>query len=128
MARVDSQRSVSAYGESNHDGGASVVLESEGQWEPVCPGVTRKSLHYDPKANTATFLLRMDPDAVLPAHRHGGTEQCLVLQGEVEDGGTPLRQGDFQTLGRGSTHTAARSKSGCLLLIVAEEPAATRFL
>lgn len=107
---------------------ASVLLNAQGEWKKVSPGIASKHLHFDHLRNTSTFLLRMDPGAVLGAHVHGGTEQCLVLDGEVEDGGLTLRKGDFQILKRDSLHRASRSDKGCLLLIVAEEPATTRFV
>lgn len=117
---------ISPYGTPSSEG--SITLSNEGKWTAVCEGVTRKSLYFDPQKNIATFLLRLDPGARLPAHSHGGTEQCLVLEGEVEDGELTLRAGDFQTLTPGSVHPVSRSKQGCLLLIVASEPAATRFV
>lgn len=107
---------------------ASVLLAADGEWKRVSPGVSRKSLHSDRAKNTATFLLKLDPGAVLGQHVHGGTEQCLVLDGEVEDGGLTLKRGDFQVLKRDSLHRASHSNGGCLLLIVAEEPTATRFV
>lgn len=110
------------------DAEADTIRSDEGKWLPVCAGVRRKQLYYDAQRNTSTFLLRLDPGATLPAHSHGGTEQCLVLEGEVEDGSVTLRTGDFQTLKPGSVHPASRSVRGCLLLIVAAEPAATNFV
>lgn len=110
------------------EAGMDLILSNEGKWSPVCVGVRRKQLHYDKERNTSTFLLRLDPGATLPAHSHGGTEQCLVLEGEVEDGSITLKTGDFQTLKPGSVHPASRSTRGCLLLIVAAEPAATKFV
>jgi anti-sigma factor ChrR (cupin superfamily) len=105
-----------------------LLLSGDGEWKKVSPGITSKPLHYDSARRTSTFLLRLEPGAVLGAHVHGGTEQCLVLEGEVEDGGTTLRKGDFQVLGKESLHPASWSKTGCVLLIVAEEAAATRFV
>lgn len=106
----------------------ALLLSGEGIWTRVCEGVRRKNLHYDAERSLATFLLRFDPGATLPSHSHGGTEQCLVLDGEVEDGDITLKKGDFQTLKPGSVHPASRSRQGCLLLIVAAEPAATKFV
>lgn len=106
---------------------SETLFAEEGRWIPVCEGVRRKHLYYDPRMNAATFLLRFEPGATLPLHWHGGTEQCLVLEGEVEDGDITLKQGDFQTLKPGSVHPASRSRQGCLLLIVAAEPGATKF-
>lgn len=105
-----------------------LLLATQGEWKPVVAGISRKGLHYDADRNTATYLLRFDPGAVLEAHHHGGSEQCLVLEGEVEDGEIVLRTGDFQLLKPGSVHSEVRSEKGCLLLIVAAEPHAKRFV
>jgi anti-sigma factor ChrR (cupin superfamily) len=64
-----------------------------------------------------TFLLRLDPGAVIPQHLHHGAEECYVLEGELRTWDTVLRAGDFLRSPPGSDHAASRSEGGCLLLL-----------
>jgi anti-sigma factor ChrR (cupin superfamily) len=50
-------------------------------------------------------LLRFDPGAHFPKHRHRDTERVLVLEGAYIDGsGLAVHAGDEQTLSQGSEH------------------------
>jgi anti-sigma factor ChrR (cupin superfamily) len=60
----------------------------------------------------------MDPGASWLPHRHGGPEQCFVLEGDLHDGDLLVTAGDFQCAAQGSVHGAQSTTSGCLLLIV----------
>lgn len=91
----------------------------EGDWEPTAtPGVDVKKLWVDEAVDQVTMLVRMAPGSAYPPHRHGGTEQCLVLQGELDVDGEALRAGDFQVAPAGSDHGVQSTREGCLLLIV----------
>jgi anti-sigma factor ChrR (cupin superfamily) len=60
----------------------------------------------------------MDPGARLLSHEHAFDEQCLVLEGTIEDvEGTTLRAGDFLFMPKGSTHAPSHTEQGCTLLI-----------
>ena len=101
--------------------GLHVVRRDEGDWETVFDGVWAKQLHADPGADTVTMLIRMAPGATYPAHRHGGAEQCLVLEGDVEVNDVELKAGDYQCAARDSLHGVTRTDNGCLLLIVSSQ-------
>jgi quercetin dioxygenase-like cupin family protein len=95
-----------------------VVREGEGEWERVVDGVYAKRLFVDAEHDRVTMLVRMDPGAKYIPHRHGGPEQCFVLEGDIRDGDDVFHAGDFQCLMTGSRHGAQSSESGCLVLIV----------
>ena len=64
------------------------------------------------------FLVRFKPGAASKPHEHGGTEEFMVLEGELEDSdGTIMRAGDFVSYRPGSRHFSV-SESGCLLLVL----------
>lgn len=98
--------------------GISVQRQSSGGWEEVHAGIWAKRLHVDPARDTVTMLIRMDPGASYVPHRHGGPEQCFVLEGELTDGDVTVHAGDYQYAAQGSLHGAQSTESGCLLLIV----------
>lgn len=102
--------------------GLHVVRRDEGRWEPVgLPGVWVKQLYSDPERDTVTMLIRMEPGSEYPSHRHGGPEQCLVLEGDLHVGDLVLNAGDFQCAPFRSTHDVSRTENGCLLLIVCSQ-------
>jgi anti-sigma factor ChrR (cupin superfamily) len=101
---------------------SNVVRREEGQWALAKEGVRVKQLSVDPVQHSVTMLVRMEPGASWPSHRHGGFEQCFVLEGDLEVGGdTVLHAGDFQAMDTGSVHPLQRTPNGCLLLIVSSQ-------
>jgi len=91
----------------------------EGAFEPTAlPGIHVRRLFVDEQADRITMLVRMDAGAAYPAHRHGGAEECYVLEGDLEIvGKQELRAGDYQRMETGSIHPLQRTRNGCLLLI-----------
>jgi putative transcriptional regulator len=70
------------------------------------PGLSLIDVEAGPKlAGASARLLRFDPGARFPAHRHLGDESVLVLEGSYRDGsGKVFRAGDLQTMTAGSEH------------------------
>lgn len=99
-----------------------VVRAGEGAWvETSDPGVFIKQLFVDHEHDTYTTLVRMSPGARVPAHRHRGVEQCLVLEGDLRSVANILVAGDFNCAPAGSIHDELTTERGALLLIVAPE-------
>ncbi|MCA1632458.1 MAG: cupin domain-containing protein [Acidobacteria bacterium] len=99
-----------------------VVRAGEGEWvETPDPGVFVKLLFVDREHDTYTTLVRMAPGARVPAHRHRGAEQCLVLEGDLRSVVNVLVAGDFNCAPAGSIHDELTTEQGALLLIVAPE-------
>lgn len=89
--------------------------------EPGVSGVWVKALRVDPAAGRApTILLRFDPGASYPAHRHPAGEELFVLEGSVRVGSEDLRVGDYLCTAPGQAH-AVHSEGGCILLAVVPE-------
>jgi quercetin dioxygenase-like cupin family protein len=94
----------------------------EGPFEPTgIPGVSLKQLRHDPASGLSTMLVRMEPGASYPAHRHALAEQCLVLQGDLRCGESAYDEGDFLWADEGSEHPMLHTVRGNLLLIVGSE-------
>ncbi len=92
---------------------------SSGDFEPTgIEGIEVRRLAVDPKRDRVTMLVRMAAGTRYPAHRHGGPEECFVLQGDIRVGDLHMRAGDFQRAEHGSVHGVQSTDEGCLLLIV----------
>lgn len=91
-----------------------IVREEEGAWvDAPQPGVKLKFLH-----RKRTMLVRMDAGSTLPSHVHALDEQCLVLEGSVQDSeGRVARAGDYIFMAKGSTHPSLFTETGTLFLI-----------
>jgi len=99
-----------------------VVRRDAGEWEATpAPGVFVKTLFVDRERDTVTRLVRLDPGARIPSHRHLGYEQCLVVEGRMRAGELHLRAGDFNCSAPGTIHEEIYTDEGALLLIVAPE-------
>lgn len=89
-----------------------------GTWEKTAiPGVLVKKLHVDPVADRVTMLIRMAPGTSYPAHRHGGPEDCYVIEGDLSVGDLKMRAGDYQRADGGSRHVVQSTEGGCLLFL-----------
>jgi anti-sigma factor ChrR (cupin superfamily) len=96
------------------------VRRYDDQWvHSGVPGIDLKTLFKDVKSGRTTMLVRMEPGASLPSHRHGDDEQCLVLKGDVRWGELVYEEGDFVVMANETTHPRIHSVHGNLLLIVA---------
>lgn len=92
---------------------------NEGEWRELAPGIVIKQLFVDDKKGTVTSLFKFAPGSHAPFHKHGGIEQCLILEGDFHFNDEVYEQGDFTCAMPGSIHDDAYSERGALLLIVA---------
>jgi anti-sigma factor ChrR (cupin superfamily) len=91
------------------------------EWEATrFPGVFVKML-YQAAGGRQTTLVRMEPGARLPAHRHVGVEQSYVIEGSLVDDDGTCSAGHFVWRRAGSVHEAW-SPDGCIVLGVFETP------
>lgn len=98
--------------------GLSLVAMEHGGFEPTAiPGITTRRLSVDREARRVSMLVRMEPNTAYPAHRHGGSEECYVVSGDLRVGDVRMRAGDFQRAEAGSVHPIQATDGGCLLLI-----------
>ena len=119
MARIAAKQPSLPPGWHTHEPGFDYVLNGDGLWKdgPI-PGVKFQILHYDSKADLLTQLVKLEPGAKFPPHRHGAAEQCLVLDGNVSIGTLSLGKGDFNLAHPGTDHGEMTTVDGCLLLLI----------
>ena len=101
------------------------IRSNEGEWHPLATGVSRKILFEDRERGTTTSILKLQPGAQIPSHRHGGIEECMVLEGDVYSDTETFAAGDYICMPAGSMHEQLFSTHGALLFIVAGGAAAT---
>ena len=99
--------------------GSRTVRADEGRWEPICPGIERKTLWHDREKGRITFLIRAQPGAEFPAHQHDDDEEAYVLSGDLTFDDLVLGAGDYHLARPGVRHPVARTKGGCMLLMTA---------
>ncbi|MBW4485752.1 MAG: cupin domain-containing protein [Tildeniella torsiva UHER 1998/13D] len=90
-------------------------------WEPFRPGVAIHPL-YSPEPNgAAAALLRYEPGASVPYHRHTGFEHILVLSGSQTDDNGTYGAGTLVVNPPGTRHTVS-SADGCIVLAIWAKP------
>lgn len=92
------------------------VDAGDGEWQPFLDGIRIKVLRE--ADGVMSYLLRFEPGARLPPHRHRHDEECMVLDGL-------LRVGSRLQIGPGGYHLAPR---GALHATVSTDTGATVFL
>ena len=94
------------------------VRADEGRWRTLAPGVRSKKLSTDTARNTVTCLLELEPQSILPAHDHEGSEDSYVVRGSCRIGAVALYAGDFHHVDAGAHHgDVIASEEGCLLIL-----------
>lgn len=131
---MNTETNVTEQAESNHYAqrlkgkleptqGGSVYVDPESmEWQPSqFEKISMKVLYRNDAAGEMTVLLKWEPGAVLPFHRHPEIEQSYVLQGSFYDHDGICRAGQYVWRHPGSLHET-RSDEGCILLAVYRKP------
>ncbi len=95
--------------------------QGEIPWQPFRPGVEIYPLCQGQDTPAQLALLRYQPGASVPRHRHPGFEHILVLWGAQEDDQGRYPVGTLTINPPGSQHRVA-SPEGCIVLIGWEKP------
>jgi anti-sigma factor ChrR (cupin superfamily) len=95
------------------------LAADEGRWiDAGLPGVRLKILALDRTRDVVTLLLRAEPGARYPAHRHSTPEECYVIRGSVRIEGRLLRAGDFHHADGYSHHGEISTEEGAEVLLI----------
>jgi anti-sigma factor ChrR (cupin superfamily) len=92
-----------------------------GAWRSLRDGVELLRVCGNAESGPSVALLRYQPGAQVPAHRHPGFEAIYVLSGAQSDERGTYGAGTLVVNRAGSSHSV-RSDDGCLVLIVWEQP------
>jgi anti-sigma factor ChrR (cupin superfamily) len=91
------------------------VSVADRPWEERRAGVHWKTLWEE--GDRRTVLVRYDPGAVVPRHRHLGEEQIFVIEGSVSDDTGTCTAGNYARRPPGCVHMVT-SPQGALVLAV----------
>lgn len=94
-----------------------LTMRADEGWFELAPKIEKKVLNVDHEAGTESYLLRIQPGAVGPAHSHARAELCVVLQGEIDIGDFHLKAGDFHMASAGSAHGPASCQTNAIVFI-----------
>jgi putative transcriptional regulator len=95
------------------------VIAADGDWvDTPVRGVRMKILAIDRTRDRVTILLKGEPGARYPAHRHSGPEECYVISGSLNVEGRVLRAGDFHHAEGDSDHDEQWTDDGVEVLLV----------
>jgi anti-sigma factor ChrR (cupin superfamily) len=89
------------------------VKTAEAAWQERRPGIHWKVLWEE--GDRKAVLVRYDPGATIPRHRHLGDEQIFVLEGSVSDDTGTCATGDYARRPPGCVHGVS-SRAGALVL------------
>jgi anti-sigma factor ChrR (cupin superfamily) len=103
-----------------HTGEDLDALIADGPWQLLRDGVEVQYLHRQAHEPVAA-LLRYQPGARVPAHRHTGVEFVQILHGSQRDAEGIYRAGNFKVNLAGTAHEVL-SDDGCVVLIVWAAP------
>lgn len=100
---------------------------SDGDWQPFLDNVQIKVLHED--AGTMSYLLKLEPGACLPAHRHPADEECIVVEGSVRVGTqVEVGPGGYHLAHRGALHPTISTDTGATIFLRGAVPEADQLL
>jgi len=95
--------------------------ENSIQWQAFRAGIDRYVLYGDPDQGPSAALLRYQPGAGAPLHRHTGYEHIILVRGSQRDQHGLYTEGSVIVNPPGSEHWVA-SDDGCLALLIWERP------
>lgn len=103
-------------------GGSVYVDPGKIEWSPSqFEGIQIKVLYEDREKGEMTCLLKWEPGATLPMHKHPEIEQSFVLEGSFYDHDGICRAGQYVWRTPGSFHET-HSDEGAVLLAVYRKP------
>ncbi len=103
-------------------GGSTYIDPKAIAWRPSqFPGISIKVLYEDKAAGEMTCLLKWEPGATLPFHKHAAIEQSFVLAGSFSDHDGIARAGEYVWRESGSFHEP-RSDEGAVILAIYRKP------
>lgn len=99
------------------------IAEDDGDWQPFLDGVRLKVLREH--EGVLSYLLRLEPGATLPPHRHPLDEECLVLEGRLRVGTQiEIGPGGYHLAHGGALHATIRTDTGATIFLRGAVPEA----
>ncbi|MGH9853241.1 MAG: cupin domain-containing protein, partial [Blastocatellia bacterium] len=91
----------------------------QGKWKRLAEGVFVKTLFVDQEKDEVTSLVKLEPGARFPSHRHTGIEESIVIMGDCHVNGEALAPGDYRRASAGTTDSEITTVNGTTYLVIA---------
>ena len=102
--------------------GIHYVRGGQLDWLPAAaPSVERKPLFSDAGRGYHTQIVRMQPGAKYPRHRHSEVEEIYLIEGDLNLSGVTMHAGDYCRADAGSIHDDIYTQRGCVFLVLSSE-------
>lgn len=102
------------------------IAGDEGEWQPFLDGVQIKVLRE--QAGVLSYLLRLEPGATVPPHRHPQDEECIVIEGSLRVTHTTFGPGSYHLARGGALHPTISTDSGATIFLRGAVPQAEQIL
>ncbi len=96
---------------------SQIVSISDLEWQQARPLVKMKTVWEDKESGRKAVLIRFEPGAELPLHRHKGDEYSFVIEGAISDEAGTTTAGNFTIRPNGCVHRVT-SKNGATCFAV----------
>jgi anti-sigma factor ChrR (cupin superfamily) len=97
---------------------SQIVALSELPWIETRPGVRQKRIWEDKVNERRALLVRFEPGATLPPHRHVGDELIFIVEGANADESGPVTAGNINYRPKGCVHTVTTKNGATVLAVV----------
>lgn len=104
--------------DAEHLQGGYVQRDRDAIWQPVAPGVARRTLSESGASGSA--LYRLDAGARFGIHDHPQGEECYIISGDLLVGDLDLQAGDYFMVRPQGQHGEISTRAGALLFIRGE--------
>jgi len=94
------------------------INPAEIAWTEAIPGVMQKPLWQDKETKRRASLVRFEPGAQLPRHKHLGNELIFVIEGSNADESGEVLAGNLNYRPDGCTHTVTTKNGATIFALV----------
>jgi anti-sigma factor ChrR (cupin superfamily) len=97
---------------------SQIVALSDLAWIETRPGVRQKRIWEDKVNERRAVLVRFEPGATLPPHRHVGDELIFIVEGANADESGAVTSGNMNYRPNGCVHTVTTTNGATVLAVV----------
>jgi len=97
---------------------SQIFTLSDVPWVDARPGVRQKRFWEDKATERRALLVRFEPGATLPAHRHVGDELIFLIEGANSDESGVVATGQMNYRPNGCEHTVTTQHGATVLAVV----------
>lgn len=97
---------------------APLQSQATPDWEQPAPGISCMLLATDSDKGQVSMLVRLDPGAEYPPHRHFGVEELHLLHGELMIDSKKLYPGDYNRAEAGTVDHRVWTETGCTCVLI----------